>query len=88
MHADFTQLMTWEILDSKSRVYSPRFHPVDDRENIGFKKSSLSRVYAPRFYPFDYWENIELKKSSLSQVYAPRFHPVDKWISTVEFKSS
>ena len=45
-----------------SRVYVPRFHPVDDWENIGLKKSSLSRVYAPGFHPVDKWiSTVELK---------------------------
>ena len=42
----------WE---SKSRVYAPRFHSVDDWGNIGFKKSSLSQGYLPRFHPVDKW---------------------------------
>ena len=49
---------------SLSRVYAPRFHPVDDWENIGFKKSSLSQVYAPRFHPvggFQKWSLSRVK---------------------------
>ena len=49
---------------SLSRVYAPRFHPVDDLESIGFKKSSLSQVYAPRFHPVDKWiSTVEFKSS-------------------------
>ena len=49
---------------SLSRVYAPRFHPVDDLENIGLKKLSLSQVYAPRFHLVDKWiSTVEFKSS-------------------------
>ena len=59
-----TGIQEVEFKSSLSRGYAPRFHPVDDWENIGFKKSSLSRVYSPRFHPVDKWiPKVEFKLS-------------------------
>jgi len=49
---------------SLSRVYAPRFYPVDDWENIGFKKSTLRQVYLPSVHPVSKWiSTLELKSS-------------------------
>jgi len=54
----------WDSKGQFKSSYAPRFHPVDDLENIGLKKLSLSQVYAPRFHLVDKWiSTVEFKSS-------------------------